>query len=121
MGKTLTSAQVEAFERDGFLSPIRAISAAQAAEVRRRLEEYEAETGQTTEQTLHMKSHIYFKWLWELSHNAAIKGAFEDLLGPDLLVLASRFWIKDPQDRRFVTWHQDVAYFGLDPELLVTA
>src|SRR6185436_1007562 len=56
----------------------------------------------------------------ELSHAPAILGAYEDLLGPDYLVLASRFWIKDPQDRKFVTWHQDCTYFGLDPELLIT-
>jgi hypothetical protein len=119
--KVLSAAQVEAFERDGFLSPLRAISAAEAAGYRRRLEAYEAETGQPTDDTLHMKPHIYFQWLWELSKSPAIVGAFEDLIGPDFLVLASRFWTKDARDRKFVTWHQDCTYFGLDPELLVTA
>jgi hypothetical protein len=121
MGSILTVEQVTAFSRDGYLSPVRGITAAEAAQCRLRLEEYEAETGQSTEDTLHMKAHIYFKWLWELSQTPSIRGALADLVGPDYLVLASRFWIKDPQDRKFVTWHQDCTYFGLDPELLVTA
>jgi ectoine hydroxylase-related dioxygenase (phytanoyl-CoA dioxygenase family) len=35
--------------------------------------------------------------------------------------MASRFWIKDPQDRKFVSWHQDHAYFGLKPPTIITA
>ncbi len=35
--------------------------------------------------------------------------------------MASRFWIKDPQDRKYVSWHQDHAYFGLKPPTIITA
>ena len=119
MGKILTADQIRAFERKGFVSPVRGLCAAEARTCREKLEAYEAETG-AAEKTLHMKAHLYLRWLWELSRAPAITGALQDLLGPDLLVLASRFWIKDPHDRRFVTWHQDCTYFGLDPELLVT-
>jgi ectoine hydroxylase-related dioxygenase (phytanoyl-CoA dioxygenase family) len=119
MGKVLSEDQVRGFDAEGYLTPLRAISTAEAAEVRRRLEAFESETGQSTD-TLHMKSHLYFKWLYELTHHPRILGAFEDLIGPDFLVMASRFWIKDPQDRKFVTWHQDATYFGLDPQKLIT-
>ena len=44
----------------------------------------------------------------------------EDLIGPNILAFASRFWIKGGQDGTYVSWHQDSAYFGLDPHELVT-
>lgn len=38
------------------------------------------------------------------------------MLGPHVLVLASRFWIKEAGDTAFVSWHQDTTYFGLEPD-----
>ena len=43
------------------------------------------------------------------------------MIGPNILVFASKFWIKQARDGTFVSWHQDSAYFGLDPHLQVTA
>jgi len=92
-----------------------------AAECRRRIEAYETETGKTATETLHIKGHLYFTWLWQLSQHPNLTGAIAELIGEDLFVMASRFWIKQPGDRKFVTWHQDLAYFGLDPQIMVTA
>ena len=119
MAQVLSDREIAAFAEQGYVSPLRAITAAEAAGCRRQLEAYEAETG-AAEKTLHMKAHLYLRWLWELSRHPRIVGALRDLLGPDLLVLASRFWIKEPHDGRYVSWHQDVTYFGLDPQRLVT-
>ena len=44
----------------------------------------------------------------------------EDLIGPNIYALSSRFWMKPGQDGSFVSWHQDSAYFGLEPNELVT-
>ena len=41
-------------------------------------------------------------------------------LGPNIMALSARFWIKPGRDGSFVSWHQDSAYFGLDPHELVT-
>jgi len=45
----------------------------------------------------------------------------EDLIGPNILAFASKFWIKRGGDGTYVSWHQDSAYFGLEPHDLVTA
>lgn len=116
----LTAEQVARFREQGWLAPLRALDERDAAACRACLESYEAETGASACDTLHMKSHIYFDWLWRLLRAPPIREPLCDLLGEDLLVLASRFWIKEPDDGTFVTWHEDTAYFGLEPTEMVT-
>ncbi len=45
----------------------------------------------------------------------------EDILGPNLLVWGSSFFIKEARNPGFVSWHQDSTYWGLDPADIVTA
>jgi non-heme Fe2+,alpha-ketoglutarate-dependent halogenase len=45
----------------------------------------------------------------------------EDLIGPDILLMGSPLFAKQARDPRFVSWHQDSAYFGLNPHAEVTA
>jgi crotonobetainyl-CoA:carnitine CoA-transferase CaiB-like acyl-CoA transferase len=39
--------------------------------------------------------------------------AVESVLGPDILLWDSAYVIKEPGNRRFVSWHQDLTYWGL--------
>ena len=115
MGKILTDAQVRQFHETGILSPVRAVPEDEANDCRRKLEAFEKETGKPAVETIHIKGHLYFEWAWKLARNPNLVGAIADLVGEDLFIMASRFWIKDPQDRKYVSWHQDHAYFGLKP------
>lgn len=116
----LSEEQKRFFRDQGYLSPLRAIDPASAGVLRQKLEAYEADIGASALNALHMKSHLYFSWLWDLSRNPAITGPLQDLIGPDILVWASRLWIKEAHDGKFVTWHQDMAYFGLEPQELLS-
>ena len=84
------------------------------------LDAFEREEGYSVG-SLHFKGHLCFRWSWELTRNPAILDAVEDLIGPDILVFASKFWIKGGGDGSYVSWHQDSAYFGLEPHELVAA
>ena len=101
----------------GFVGPLPMVSAQDAQRYRAALEAYEAEAGSIG--NLHMKSHLYFAWAWELTRSAPVVDYALQLLGPDVLVLASRFWIKEAGDSAFVSWHQDTTYFGLEPDIYV--
>ena len=57
---------------------------------------------------------------FEFTFNQIILDVVEDLIGPNILAFASRFWIKKARDDAYVSWHQDSAYFGLEPHQLVT-
>ena len=120
MAAYLSDEQIRFFRDNGYLTPLRAIDAQEATDCRHRLEAFEADIGQSASEALHMKSHIFFMWLWRVAQSPAITGALKDLVGPDVLVMASRFWIKEPGDGKFVTWHQDDTYFGIDPPEMVT-
>jgi hypothetical protein len=121
MPKALTPSQIEAFHRDGYVFPLRAIPASDAAECRRRLEAFEATTGGPLRGELRHKTHLLFPWLAELVHNAGILDAVEDLYGPNLLCWSTNFFIKEAASPSFVSWHQDSTYWGLSSPDVVTA
>ena len=121
MGKMLTPAQIADFERDGYLFPLRAFSAAEARGYRDALEAYEAETGDAIHSNMRHKVHLLFRWADEIVHHPRILDAVADILGPDLLCWTTNFFIKEAEDPAFVSWHQDSTYWGLEPSDVVTA
>lgn len=120
-GKRLSPSQVEAFERNGYHFPLRVLSEAEAAECRRRIEAFEARHGLIMKTAWRNKPHLLFPWLNELIRHPKILDAVEDLLGPDLLVWGSSFFIKEPRDPAYISWHQDSTYWGLSHPHIVTA
>jgi non-heme Fe2+,alpha-ketoglutarate-dependent halogenase len=85
MPKSLTQAQIAAYEREGYLAPVPVMSAAGARTLRVTLETIEAGTGGPLRGDLRHKAHLLFPFLAELIRHPAILDAVEDLLGPDLL------------------------------------
>jgi ectoine hydroxylase-related dioxygenase (phytanoyl-CoA dioxygenase family) len=67
------------------------------------------------------KPHLVFGWANRLVRHPKILDAVEDLLGPDLLVWGSGFFIKEPHDPAYISWHQDSTYWGLSHPDIVTA
>jgi non-haem Fe2+, alpha-ketoglutarate-dependent halogenase len=43
------------------------------------------------------------------------------VIGPNILVWTSTFFIKEPNSPTFAAWHQDGTYFGLEPQEQVNA
>jgi ectoine hydroxylase-related dioxygenase (phytanoyl-CoA dioxygenase family) len=91
-----------------------------AAAIRAKLEAFEAGAGPLAGK-LRQKSHLLFTWLNDLIRNERILDAVEDVIGPDILCWGTSFFIKEPRNPSFVSWHQDSTYWGLDPADIVTA
>jgi len=121
MPKILTQEQIDTFHRDGCVFPIRVMSRDDAAELRERLEAFEAKTGGPLKGDLRHKTHLLFPWLNELVRQTRIVDAIEDLYGPDLLCWTTNFFIKEAHNPAFVSWHQDSTYWGLSRPDVVTA
>jgi non-haem Fe2+, alpha-ketoglutarate-dependent halogenase len=121
MPKILTRAQIDQFWREGCVYPVRVMSEADAVEIRRKLEAFEADTGGPLKGALRHKSHLLFTWLADLVRNEKIVDAIEDLYGPNLLCWTTNFFIKEAANPAFVSWHQDSTYWGLDRPDVVTA
>ena len=118
--KALTADSVRRYRDTGYLSPLPALSAAEAATLRSRLETFEAGAGPLAG-ALRQKSHLLFPWLNDLIRHERILDAVEDVLGPDILCWGTSFFIKEPRNPAFVSWHQDSTYWGLEPAEIVTA
>ena len=121
MPKVLTPAQIAQFREQGYVHPIRVMSETQAGELRARLEKFEADSGGPLKGAFRHKTHLLFAWLADLVHNETILDAVEDLYGPDLFCWSSSFFIKEPRNPAFVSWHQDSTYWGLNKADVVTA
>jgi len=119
--KTLSAAALERYRRDGFYFPVPVLTPGEAKEYRRRLEAVEAEHGGALTAEIRQKPHLLFTWLADLVRHPAILDAVEDVLGPNLLVWSTSFFIKGPRDSAFVSWHQDATYWGLSEPDVVTA
>jgi hypothetical protein len=121
MPKMLSPQQVSQFENRGYVFPFRAFDAARATGYRQRIEDYERSVGHDANRTLKIKGHLAFPWLMDIATEPAILDAVEDLIGPDIMLFGSSIFAKDARDPRYVSWHQDSAYFGLTPHSEVTA
>ena len=115
MLKALTQEQLDAYRRDGVAFPVPIMSAEEALEMRRRFEDLEARIGGEAQARYRIKAHIPFPWLTDLIRNARMLDAVEDIIGPDIVVWGSSFFTKRARDHRFVSWHQDSTYYGLEP------
>jgi non-heme Fe2+,alpha-ketoglutarate-dependent halogenase len=111
------------FERDGFVLPLAGMSTAQAAAYRHDLETAEARFSEQPDlrKCLRRYSNLVLPFVDEITRLPAITDAVAEILGPDLLVLDTPFFIKEPRTKHYVSWHQDLHYWGLVGEEEVTA
>ena len=121
MPERLSDVEIARYDRDGYLYPIDVLTAQEARGLRRRLEGIEESLGDKTEVVLFNKPHLVLTFLDDLIRHPAILDSVEDIIGPNIFVWSSDFFIKEPHDPGYVTWHQDLTYWGLDSDAEVTA
>jgi len=118
----LSQEEMGRYRRDGYLYPIDVLTNEEVRQARARVEAVEAAHGGSFPRAWGHKPHVIFPWLDALVAHPAILDVIEGLLGPDILCWSSRFFIKAQNDGGFVSWHQDLPYWGLDAsEGVVTA
>ena len=122
--KALTQDQLESFRYNGFLFPLPALSPAEIETCLAGLRRLETELGgKVAEGDPKWRSHghMHAPWINDLIRHPAILDAIEDVIGPDILVWTSTFFIKEPHSATYAAWHQDGGYFGLEPQASVCA
>ena len=122
--KALTQEQVASYRYNGFLFPIPALSPDEIATCLAGLERLETELGcPVAEADVKWRSHAYAHspWFNDLVRHPRILNAIEDVIGPNILVWTSTFFIKEPHSPTYAAWHQDGGYFGLEPREQVCA
>ena len=112
-GATCLAALEERYEADGFCFPIRAISEEEAAVHLARVVEME-KAREDRRRFLRGKAHLACRFIDELGRTPAILDCVEQILGPDILLWGSSCFVKAPRSSSYVSWHQDLNYWGLD-------
>ena len=120
MPKILTEPAITRYKQDGYFFPLLILDENQVAANRAHLEAFEASQGEPIGGALRNKSHLLFKWIDDLMRHETVLDAVEDLIGHDLLCWNTLFWVKEAGSDSFVSWHQDLRYWGLDTSDLVT-
>lgn len=122
----LTEAERARYRRDGFVFPVPALQDSEVATARAWLDDFERRHAglsakERRESLLRFKPHLLHPALDAIIRQPRILDAIESLIGPDILVWSSAFFMKDAHDRGFVSWHQDSVTYGLEGDDLVSA
>ncbi|HIE99127.1 MAG TPA: phytanoyl-CoA dioxygenase family protein [Planctomycetes bacterium] len=119
---SITSEQVKFFEDHGYLTRLDVHDTSEAAVVREAFDKLELWEGRDECIIGLHGRHIDRRFIWELATNAKTLDCIAALMGPDIIVLSTHFFCKYPQTTdKFVAWHQDVTYWGLEPPDALTA
>ncbi len=109
------------YQDKGFVFPVDVMSEGDAAQHHRRLTDFEAKQG-----PMHyrVKPYLIFRSAYEIATHPKLLDAVQSVLGPDILLWDCGYVIKEPESEGYVSWHQDLTYWGLKTQSdddLVTA
>ena len=116
----LTTDQLEDYKNKGYISPVSALTSSEAKEIRDEIEKIEKYWPRALEginrNYIHLISPIFNK----ICLNKNILDAVESIIGKNILICGTTLFIKNPNEKGFVSFHQDAKYIGLEPHNWVT-
>lgn len=123
LNATAVSPMAAAYARDGYHFPHDVLSEAEAASLVIDIEAAEVECKDDRARLSLLRSYpaqLLPLYAGLIRHPRLIDAASR-IIGRDLLVWSCGFFIKEAGSKSFVSWHQDLNYWGLDGEDEVTA
>ena len=117
----LSSNQLKQYEDEGFVSPINIFSKEKAKKIRNEIELIENKMPGELDKSGRYNAHLISPLLDEVTHNSKILDGVQSLIGKNILVCGTTLFIKNPNEKEFVSYHQDAKYIGLEPHNWVTA
>ena len=117
----LNAKQLKDYDDRGYVAPINILSLEEVTKIKMEIEYIEKkwpdELFGLGRNNVHYISPIFD----QVCHNSKILDAVESIIGKDILVGGTTLFIKDPDQKGFVSWHQDAKYIGFQPYNWVTA
>ena len=118
---TLTLDQLNQYNDNGYVAPINILSLEEVERVKREIEYIEKKWPNELVGLGRNNIHYISPVFDQVCHNSKILDAVESIIGKDILVGGTTLFIKDPDKKDFVSWHQDAKYIGFEPYNWVTA
>ena len=117
----LNAKQLKDYEVQGFVAPVDILTAEEAKKIKEEIEYIEKKWPHELVGLGRNNVHYISPVFAEVCHNSKILDVVESIIGKDILVGGTTLFIKDPDEKGFVSWHQDAKYIGFEPYNWVTA
>ena len=118
---SLNEKQLKDYEDHGFVAPINVLTLEEATKIKEEIEYIEKKWPDELIGLGRNNVHYISPIFDQVCHNSKILDAVESIIGKDILVGGTTLFIKDPDKKGFVSWHQDAKYIGFEPHNWVTA
>ena len=117
----LTTLQLKEYNEKGYLASIDILSSEAIKEIKQEIENVEKkwpyEINGLNRNNIHYCSPIFDK----LVHNSIILDVIENFIGSNILAAGTVLFLKEPENKGFISWHQDGIYQGWQPCNSITA
>jgi len=117
----LSSNQLQEYNDNGYVAPIEVLTKDEAFEIRKEIENIETRWPDKLKGTGRNYVHMISPILDVVCHNSNMLDAVESIIGKNILICGTTLFIKNPNEKGFVSFHQDATYIGLEPHNWVTA
>ena len=117
----LTFQQLKQYNDFGYVAPIDVLSSEEVKKIKTEIEYIEKKWPNELIGLGRNNVHYISPIFDQVCHNSKILDAVESIIGKDILVGGTTLFIKDPDKKGFVSWHQDAKYIGFEPHNWVTA
>ncbi|MAI56285.1 MAG: phytanoyl-CoA dioxygenase family protein, partial [Gammaproteobacteria bacterium] len=112
----LSSSDLNKYWENGFISPIDVFTSSETRRLRQEFESLEHHFGgQDRARSFTTDIHLIQRWAWDVATNPRILACVSGALGDNVLLWSTNWFIKEPGDRKIVSFHQDASYWGLEP------
>jgi hypothetical protein len=117
----LSSNQIQEYNDKGYVAPIDVLTRDETIKIRKEIEFIEKKFPEEIENSGRYNAHLISPLLDKVVHSSKILDAVESIIGKNILVCGTTLFIKNPNEKGFVSYHQDAKYIGLEPHNWVTA
>jgi non-haem Fe2+, alpha-ketoglutarate-dependent halogenase len=117
----LSTNQLNQYDDEGFVSPIDIFSKDRANKIRNEIELIEEKMPGELDKSGRYNAHLISPLLDNVTHDSKILDAVQTVIGKNILVCGTTLFIKNANEKGFVSFHQDAKYIGLKPYNWVTA
>ena len=122
MKKTgLTGKQIKEYNENGYIAPIDILSLEQVKIIREEIDYVEKKWPNEINELNRNNIHYYSPIFDQIVHNSKILDSVESIIGHNILAAGSVLFVKEPDKKGFVSWHQDGKYQGWKPYNYITA
>ena len=117
----LSDQQINFYNEKGYVAPIDVLSKKEANEIRQEIEIIEKKWPNALEGIGRNYVHLISPVFNKVCLNNKILDAVESIIGKNILICGTTLFIKNANEKGYVSFHQDAKYIGLEPHNWVTA